>query len=89
MRAKMSDKAARVRILPVNPGQTTLERFQEACDWEARAILAETEPGTEGRIPDAIHHSVVYMNQRTMTHGTLLAEGQFALVESLAAFVEA
>ena len=55
---------------------------QKHADREARAILAETESG------DGTHHSAWYMSARTLTHGTMLSEGQAALAESLAAFIE-
>ena len=55
---------------------------------EARAILAETEPmGDDYYAGRTTMHSAVYMNARTLGHGTALAEAQGALAESLRAFL--
>jgi len=65
--------------------EQTLQRMAER---EARAIMAETEPmGDDYYAGRTTMHSAVYMNARTLGHGTALAEAQGALAESLRAFL--
>jgi len=60
----------------------------ESALAEARAIMAETEPmGDDYYAGRTTMHSAVYMNARTLGHGTALAEAQGALAESLRAFL--
>lgn len=103
MKAYMSDSAAVATVAAQYDGWSRRAKAEELADTalaEARAILAETEPGTEGwgDIPFPTTHAVKYLTQDTLhqwfpANGSKALNGCFvderiALAESLAAFVE-